>query len=220
MVDAAYRHIEAAPNPDFVPESSSFRLSSVDGVSVVDIWTALSSHVRARCAEALGPRVAIDVDQCWVRRQYPPGFAPPRHRPHRWHQDGALGFDFAMGADAAVPDDAVLRMVTCWVALTPCGIDAPGLDIVTDRVGRMLLSSQLADVAVDVRWPTTRRIQPTLGAGDAAVFGGDLLHRTHVTAAMTGTRTSIELRCFQADAIPVRLARDEFVAVPARTVSH
>ena len=220
MVDAAYRHIEAESSSAFVAESSSFRLSAVDGVSVVDFWTALSSHVRERCAEALGPRVAIDVDQCWVRRQYSPRSAPPRHRPHSWHQDGALGFDFAVGGDAAVPDDAVPRMVTCWVALTPCGIDAPGLELVTDHVGRMLSPTQLTDVAIEQQWPTSRRTRPALEVGDVVVFTGDVLHRTHVSAAMTRTRTSIELRGFPGDAIPVRIAHDEFVAVPARTVSH
>jgi hypothetical protein len=43
------------------------------------------------------------------------------------------------------------------------------------------------------------------------VFTGDVLHRTHVSATMTATRTSIELRCF-AD-VPARLAGDRFVQV-------
>jgi hypothetical protein len=42
-----------------------------------------------------------------------------------------------------------------------------------------------------------------------------VVHRTHVSAAMTQTRTSIELRCFRADAIPDRIARDEFVVLPS-----
>lgn len=198
-----------------MPESSSFRLGAVPGLSVVGIWSALSSGVRQRCVETFGQRLAIDVNQCWVRRQYPPGSAPLRHRPHRWHQDGALGFDFALGGDAPVADDAVLRMVTCWVALTPCGIDAPGLELVTDRVRHMVSPAELADLAVDHQWPTSRRTQPALEAGDAVVFIGDVLHRTHISAEMTQARTSIELRCFQADAIPDRIAHDEFVAVPA-----
>ncbi len=214
LVDAAYRRIEVAPGSDFVPESSSFRLGAVAALSVVDVWSALSSHVRERCAGVLGPWLAIDADQCWVRRQYAPQSAPPRHRPHSWHQDGALGFEFAQRGDAAIPDDALLPMVTCWIALAPCGIDAPGLELVTDRVDRMLSPTQLADGAVEQRWPTSRRTQPALKAGDALVFSGDVLHRTHVSAAMTQTRTSIELRCFRADAIPDRVARDEFVAVP------
>lgn len=214
-VDAAYRRIEVAPCSDFVPESSSFRLRAVDALSVVDVWSALSSHVRECCVDVLGPCLAIDADQCWVRRQYAPDSAPPRHRPHTWHQDGALGFEFARSGDAAIPDDALLRVVTCWIALEPCGVDAPGLELVIDRVGRMLSPRQLADCAVEQRWPTSRRTQPALETGDALVFSGDVLHRTHVSPAMTQTRTSIELRCFRADAIPDRITRDEFVAVPS-----
>ena len=214
LIDDAYRGIEVAPSADFVPESSSFRLRAVAGLSVIDVWSALSSRVRECCAGALGSRIAIDADQCWVRRQYTPRCAPARHRPHSWHQDGALGFAFARSSDAAITDGALLRMVTCWIALVPCGIDAPGLELVTDRIGRMLLPAQLADGAVDQTWPASRRTRPALDTGDALVFGGDVLHRTHVFAAMTQTRTSIELRCFQADAINDRISNDEFVAVP------
>src|SRR6185503_16186885 len=71
LVDAAYRRAEFAPSSEFVPESSSFRLRAVNGVSVVDIWSALSSHTKERCIGVLGPPLAIDADQCWVRRQYP-----------------------------------------------------------------------------------------------------------------------------------------------------
>jgi ectoine hydroxylase-related dioxygenase (phytanoyl-CoA dioxygenase family) len=217
VIDAAYRRIEIAPSPDFVAESSSFRLRAVAALSAVDIWSALSSEVRARCVAVLGPSLAIDADQCWVRRQYDPKSAPPRHRPHRWHQDGALSYEFSPNDRAAILDDALLQMVTCWIALEPCGVDAPGLELVTDGVGRMLSPRQLDDVAVDQQWPIRRRARPALEAGDVLVFGGDVLHRTHVSAAMTQSRTSIELRCFRADAIPDRIAGDEFVSVLSRT---
>jgi hypothetical protein len=215
LIDAAYRRAEFAPNSDFVPESSSFRLGAVNALSVVDIWSALSSHTKERCGGLLGPRLAIDADQCWVRRQYPRLSAPPRHRPHSWHQDGALGFEFGHSGDEAIAEDALLSMVTCWIALTPCGVDAPGLELVTDRIDRMLSPRQLADDAVEERWPTSSRTQPALQAGDALVFSGGVLHRTHLSDAMTETRTSIELRCFEADSIPDRIARDELVAVPS-----
>ncbi len=216
LLDTAYRRIDVAASSDFVPESSSFRLRAV-ALSVVDVWSALSNQVRERCVGVLGPSVAIDADQCWVRRQYTPQSAPSRHRPHSWHQDGALGFDFASSGDTAIPDDALLQMVTCWIALTPCGTDAPGLELVTDRVDRLLSPTLLADGAVARRWPTSRRTRPPLQVGDALVFTGDVLHRTHVSEVMTQTRTSIELRCFRADSIPDRIARDEFVTVPSNS---
>ncbi|MGZ4739673.1 MAG: phytanoyl-CoA dioxygenase family protein [Ilumatobacteraceae bacterium] len=213
MVDVEYCRIGVAPGSDFVPESSSFRLRAVAGLSVADVWSSLSSQVHERCVRTLGQRLAIDVDQCWVRRQYAPECAPPRHRPHSWHQDGALGF--ARRGDAAIPDGALLSMVTCWIALTPAGVDAPGLELVIDRVDGMLAPSQLGDGVVDRRWPASRRAQPAIAAGDALVFTGDVLHRTHVSGTMTQSRTSIELRCFRADAITDRLRDDEFWEPPS-----
>ena len=214
LVNAAYRRVEVAQSSDFVAESSSFRLRAIAGLSVVDVWSAMSNEVRVRVEDVLWQRLAIDADQCWVRRQYDRQSAPPRHRPHTWHQDGALGYEFVPSGGAAIPDDALLRMVTCWIALGPCGVDAPGLELVTDRVGRILSPMQLRDVAVNQRWPISRRARPALEAGDALVLSGDVLHRTHVSAAMTRSRTSVELRCFRADAIPDRIAGDEFVTVP------
>jgi hypothetical protein len=214
LIDAAYRDCEAAASPDFVPESSSFRLRALAGLPVVEVWSSLSSDVPQHCARLLASQMAIDADQCWVRRQYPPDRAPPRHHPHSWHQDGALGVEFPPNGSAAIADETPLRMVTCWVALTPCGIDAPGLELVTDRVDHLLEPTQLTEGAIESRWPPRRRIRPALDAGDALVFSGDVLHRTHVSPSMTQTRTSVELRCFSPDAIPARLAGDEFVSVP------
>jgi len=212
-IDAAYRANDIDPSSDFVRESSSFRLRGVRDLSALDVWSALSRETRARSTELLGQRLAIDLDQCWVRRQYPPRCAPARHHPHSWHQDGALGFDFGRHSDSASEGHALLRMLTCWIALTPCGVDAPGLEFVTDRVDRVLPLAQLLDEVVNLRSPSSRRTRPVLRAGDAMLFGGGVLHRTHATTAMSLTRTSIELRCFQADAIPDRLAHDEFVSV-------
>jgi ectoine hydroxylase-related dioxygenase (phytanoyl-CoA dioxygenase family) len=214
VIDAAYRDRQAVASSDFVPESSSFRLRALTELPVVDVWSSLSSDVRQHCAHLLASHVAIDADQCWVRRQYPTDCAPPRHHPHSWHQDGALGFEFPPSGAATIPDDALLRVVTCWIALTPCGTDAPGLELVTDHVDRMLEPAQLTQRAVERRWPSGRRVRAALDAGDALVFSGDALHRTHVSPSMTQTRTSVELRCFRADAIPARLADDEFVSVP------
>lgn len=209
-IDAAYRRDDGAPSSAFVPESSSFRLAAVGGLSVIDVWSAVSPLVRDRCVAFLQPSLAIDVDQCWVRRQYAPALAPPRHHPHTWHQDGALGFRFGGDSQAAIPVDALLRMVTCWIAVTPCGVDAPGLELVDRRVEGMLSPAQLTEDAVDQRWPATQRRRPSLEAGDVLVFDGEVLHRTAVNAAMTRSRTSIEIRCFPAGAIPDRVSTDEF----------
>ena len=214
-IDDAYTRVADARHGVFVAESSSFRLPAIEGLTIDAVWTALSTVVRQGCADLLGPAIEIDADQCWVRRQFAPAMAPDRHRPHSWHQDGALGYDFSGHAGLAPPADALLRMVTFWIALTPCGVDAPGLELVTEPIDELLLPSDLREAAVDESRPAARRVRPVMGPGDVAIFTGDVLHRTHRTTSMTRTRTSIELRCFPADGHPDRLRADHFVTIIA-----
>jgi hypothetical protein len=52
-------------------------------------------------------------------------------------------------------------------------------------------------------------MHPALSAGEALLFGGALLHRTHWQPTMTRQRTSIELRFIAAGPPPDRLAREK-----------
>jgi hypothetical protein len=164
-------------------------------------------------SDQLGSRAACDVDQSWVRRQYAPRNYPPWHGPHGWHQDGALGFDYLSHGDGTFPPDALLSMVTCWIPLTACGLEAPGLELITRRLEGLLAPGALTDERVRARFADGEFWRPVMEPGDALLFRGDILHRTHVTPAMTKNRTSIELRFFAADCIPARLKSDRFVAL-------
>ena len=190
----------------------SLLLQDVPGLDVAAVWSSLDPRVQTRCASMLHGRVAVDLDQCWVRQQQAPSCGPA-HRPHSWHQDGALRFDFLAAGTAAPPADALLQMVTCWIAITPCGIEAPGLELVAAPMDEMLRPGELREAVVDARWADSMRQRPSMAPGDAAVFTGDVLHRTHVTPAMTVGRISLELRCFAADALPARLRGDRFLIV-------
>jgi ectoine hydroxylase-related dioxygenase (phytanoyl-CoA dioxygenase family) len=159
----------------------------------------------------LSGQFACDVDQAWVRRQYGPQHYPAFHAPHGWHQDGALGFDFLSHENSSFPPDAILPMVTCWIALSPCGAEAPGLELVTQRLETLLAPMDLADARVRTRFTPELFWQPVMEPGDALLFRGDILHRTYVTSAMTKDRTSIELRLFPADNLPPRIKDDRFV---------
>ena len=150
----------------------------------------------------------MNLDQCWVRRQYAPDRAPSGHAPHSWHQDGALGFDFL---GAAPSEGALLAMVTCWIALTACGDDAPGLELVDRDAEALLPLAALGDEAVRARHAEGEFLRPILDPGDALVFGGGVLHHTHVGATMSRDRTSLELRFFPAARIPPRLRGDRFL---------
>ena len=180
-------------------------------IDPTDIACALASRgIFERHRATLGARPVCDLDECWVRRQFPAGARTGAHGPHSWHQDGALRHDFAVQASRPA---APLSMLTCWLALTPCGIDAPGLELVRCARLPLLRPEELTPQRIDARFPAAARWRPSLAAGDALVFRGDVLHRTHVDAAMTFERSSLELRFFDADRVPLRLASDRFADV-------
>ena len=104
-----------------------------------------------------------------------------------WHQDGAF-----LGAG--------VRAVNVWLALSHCGDDAPGLDIVGGRL------TELAPRGTEGAWfdwsvgdPVVRTVagdvpivRPIFEAGDAILFDDMNLHRTVVTPEMTRERYAIE----------------------------
>ncbi len=139
----------------------------------------------------LGPRPPgadrLLASQCWVRHGDPA---------HHWHQDGALHHDFRAAA-------APLPLWTCWIALTRCGDDAPGLEWIDAPAPALLLAPpELADAALRARFPAVCR--PVCAPGDAVWFDGARIHRTAVAGPRR--RTSIELRFVPAGPLPARLA--------------
>jgi hypothetical protein len=226
-VDARYHDLEIARrNGDpasitritgvrecFVPTASSFTIGALSAEgSVSDLLDSVSIGIAGKWIKnILGWRLLYNLDQSWVRRQYAPSRYPPLHAPHGWHQDGGLKFDFQSYQDGDSPRNAVLNMVTCWIALDPCGLDAPGLELITERLGGLLSPGDLQTELLRKRFTSARFWQPALDPGDALLFRGDILHRTHVIPEMTKDRTSIELRFFSAVSIPERLRADRFV---------
>ena len=203
---------QAPFDPAFNQHSSSLRAAAVASLALERVAaTLLAGEVGRLARRRLGERLALDLDQCWIRRQYAPANRPADHAPHSWHQDGALGFDF-LGTPSH--EGALLAMATCWIALVPCGADAPGIEFAGGEAGELLPLSALADDAVQGRHPEADRWRPLLEAGDALVFGGGVLHHTHVADSMTHDRTSLELRFFPADDLPSRLRGDRFLTLP------
>jgi hypothetical protein len=227
QIDARYQALEAAhcqggpiavsrllaPDQRFVPTASSLTIGAVlSDENLRALFAALNlAPAGAWARNQLQDRVACDLDQAWVRRQYAPRHYPPWHAPHGWHQDGALGFDFLSAREGKFPSDALLPMITCWIALGSCGADAPGLELVTRRLEGLLAPAQLTDEQVRARFAPEEFWQPVLGPCDAMLFPGDILHRTHVTSSMTKDRTSLELRFFPAANLPERLKNDRFI---------
>ncbi len=170
--------------------------------AVLDISALLQElqALRGTVQQGLGAAPQLVVSQCWVRRAQPA---------HGWHQDGALHHDFiALGGGVPLP------MLTAWIALTRCGVDAPGLEWRLPSLPDLLLPAELGDDAVRRRFAPESFERPALDAGDGVLFDGGLLHRTHATPAMTRPRTSIELRFVGAGVVPERLRRETLLAWP------
>lgn len=106
----------------------------------------------------------------------------PNTVPPAWHQDG-----FAFGADRA--------LLNVWVALSDCGVDAPGLGVIPTRFQEIIPSRPGATIPWDLDPEEVLRIadgvpfvELTLRPGDALVFDEMLLHGTVVDPAMTKSR--------------------------------
>ncbi len=110
----------------------------------------------------------------------------PHNKGGGWHQDGAF-----MGKD--------IRSLNVWIALTPCGEDAPGLDIVGKRFDGIVptgtegsrfawsVSSDVANEAAD-----DAIVSPLFEPGDAMIFDHLCLHKTGTRPGMTVDRYAIE----------------------------
>ena len=201
----------------YLPHASSMSLGAVNDSALVDALLgeigrgSVGSHVR----RMLGSNeVLCNLDQAWMRRQYAPHLYPPKHAPHGWHQDGALGFDFLKQDRTALDSEALLPTVTCWISLTLCGVDAPGLEFVTQTIEELLLPEELTHNTISRRFLADSFYKPQMEAGDAVLFRGGTLHRTHVVDAMQANRTSVELRFVAKHNIPKRLSEDCFVSLP------
>jgi hypothetical protein len=140
--------------------------------------------------EYLGEPPALSLEKCAVRRV----LAGP---PAGWHQDGRF-----IGAGA--------RVINLWAALSPCGRDAPALDLVPRRfdgtvrtgtgpgfdwcVGQDVVDEVTLDCPV---------VRPVFDTGDALLFDDMLLHRTGHDDTMTQPRYSIEAWFFAPSRYPV-----------------
>lgn len=128
----------------------------------------------------LGERPILLGQKCTLRR------ASTAEHFSDWHQDGSF-----MGAH--------IRSIDLWLALSHCGIDAPGLDIVPHRIDHIIetgtgdatydwgVASNLVEAASE-----TEYVRPVFEPGDAILFDHFLLHRTAAGPEMTRNRYAIE----------------------------
>ena len=144
---------------------------------VTETWAAVGI---GRLLEGyLGEGPALSFKKTTLRRA-------PADVPTEWHQDGAF-----LGV--------ATRTVNVWLACSPCGVEAPGLDVVPRRMTEIVRTG-----TADAKWDWSvgpeeaARIaggepaHPAFAPGDALLFDQLTLHRTGVRPGMTQTRWAIE----------------------------
>jgi hypothetical protein len=113
-----------------------------------------------------------------------------------WHQDGAF-----LGNGP--------RTVNVWTALTPCGADAPSVDVFA-RPFREIVATGTDDALFNwsvspeqaERLGTGDVVRPTFGPGDALMFNQLTLHRTGISPTMTRERFAVESWFFAPSTYP------------------
>ena len=139
----------------------------------------------------LGERPALSANKCTVRRV-------PVDTNAGWHQDGAF-----LGPG--------IRAFNVWLALSPCGRDAPGLDLLPRRLDHIVETGHARFVlrlggrarSRRSRWRRRRRsCAPSSRPATRSIFDDLFLHRTAVEPTMYDDRYAIETWCFAPSAYP------------------
>lgn len=138
----------------------------------------------------LGERPALSANKCTLRRV-------PLTTSTSWHQDGAF-----LGSE--------VRTLNLWLCLSPCGTDAPGLDVLPRRLDGVLetgTNGALFDWSVSperVAELTERTpvLRPQFEPGDALLFDHLFLHRTAIEPDMVRERHAIETWFFAPSSYP------------------
>jgi hypothetical protein len=109
-----------------------------------------------------------------------------------FHQDG----NFLGGKDT--------ETINCWIALDPCGVDAPSMEVFPQRVDHLM---PVGEAGATTPWEIQEEVVyrqlgkdnawvPEFRAGDAFLFDHTHVHRTHVTPMMKKDRYALECWMF------------------------
>lgn len=168
------------------------------------IWTADSPRMLFKVLGALeevgliaairdyfGEAAAVSLKKSTLRVVSPEGDS-------NWHQDGAF-----LGDD--------IRACNLWLALSPCGVDAPTLDVVPRRFDRLVETGtggayfdwSVGEETVAEVAGSDGVVRMTFEAGDALLFDDLFLHRTGLGPTMTEPRYAIESWFFARTGYPM-----------------
>lgn len=161
--------------------------------ALADYLAFLKTHGIVRVIEQyLGERAYLSLGKATLRRVKPDALTA-------WHQDGRF-----LGPD--------IRTVNCWLALSDCGDEAPGLDLFPRREAALVESGIqgafdwwiVGDGTADEIGRTTPFVTPSFKAGDALLFDQMLLHRTSARKGLTRDRLAIESWFFAGSTFPMK----------------
>ena len=146
--------------------------------------------VGALVTDYLGERPALSANKCTLRRV-------PVDTATNWHQDGAF-----LGAE--------VRTLNFWLALSSCGSDSPGLEIVPRRLDEVLPTGtdgamfdwSVSPAIVEEIAADTPVVSPRFEPGDALLFDHMFLHRTAAGPGMTRERYAMETWFFAPSSYP------------------
>lgn len=142
----------------------------------------------------LGERATLSVQKTTLRR------ADIETKHPEWHQDGAF-----LGKG--------VRTVNAWMALSRCGQDAPGLDVIPVRIPRVLATGATGPTETFFDWvvsaetilrelPGVQVWRPAFEAGDVLLFDHLTLHRTANSPDMPHPRYAVESWYFASSVYP------------------
>jgi ectoine hydroxylase-related dioxygenase (phytanoyl-CoA dioxygenase family) len=111
-----------------------------------------------------------------------------------FHQDEYFGLvtHKALG----LPTDNMPLSVTIWMPLVDCGVDAPGLSVVTGSREPIVMGQPREGWPLYIwrRYGFNSVWSPQMNAGDLLVFTSRTIHGSYITKRMTKPRYSIEIR--------------------------
>lgn len=183
-------HGKLGPRRKFMRDAGS--LWAVDSPRLFDEVLALYQEIGilALVEAILHERPVISANKYNLRRV-------PTGIPTNWHQDGAF-----LGQET--------RSVNLWLALSDCGVDAPGLDLVPRRLDEVvdtgthdaMFDWSVAQAVVDEVAGDVGVVRPVFAPGDALLFDHLFLHRTALSETMTRERYAIESWFFSPSTFP------------------
>ncbi|WP_334161842.1 hypothetical protein [Phenylobacterium sp.] len=148
--------------------------------------------------------------------------SPYSHNTVRYQAASISDFSYSFHQDGSFhsrhPDEHA--GLTIWTPFTPCGVDAPSLEVCPYRIDRILPPPAgvaepylFIDDSVAREACQDRFWRPVLDRGDVLMFDHFAVHRSAIDPGMSRTRYSADIRLFAKDRLPA-FARDSIGWLP------